>query len=195
MTIEQYKARNVQILEEIQSHETNIIALENRAGQYRIQAQEWLNARGNDGKGGCTGNKKTKAACEEDKTWKEAQADAKIKNAQADEARAKQTREVTIPDLRTEFANNEALMQAQQISDAEVSRILAGKGQTVNSVKVFAEKQGEAEIQRQTLVGQAEAQKVNEQSKTNKTIGYVVLGLVGIGALVGLAFLVKKLRK
>lgn len=170
---------------EIKRLEGEIAYKKSQAEEYRRLAQTWYSDA--DRTKNCTGGKNAKAKCEAENNRKIGIADGYLNQSKSFEDQVKE-HESRVNELR-------ALAKAAALTDSEVAKILANQGQTVNSVKVFAEKQGEAEIQRQTLVGQAEAQKVNDQSKTNKTIGYVVLGLVGIGALIGLAFLVKKLRK
>lgn len=174
-----------QINEEIKQLEALIYQKNASAEAYKKQGQDWLDDAYKTRN--CTGTKKRKDACNAENQRKTNVGNGYMSQANTLLAEVKQ-HEARIVELRK-------MAQASALTDSEVAKVLAGQGMTFASVQVLAEKQGEAEVEKQRTVAQAEAQAVSDKANTNKTIGYVVIAVIVVGAIVGIGFLIKKLRK
>lgn len=199
MTVQEYQARNVAITSQIATLNSQAISLEQQASVFLSDAQAWRNQKGNDGKGGCKGTAKQKAACEADKTWKEAQAVGKENSANSALSTANSIRNTQIPALEKEFAQNTQQISVAQASAKEVSAILAQQGKTQTSVQTQTMEEAKANYEATLLKANAEAagiaKSAEADAKNKKTMGYVIAGVgVVVIAIVGY-FLVQKFKK
>lgn len=171
--------------EEIKRLEGEIASKQAKADALKKSGQSWIDDAYKTRK--CTGTRSQKDACKAENIRKTNVGNGYIQ--QANEL-LKQ-----ITEHRSRIAELRELAQKSALTDSEVSKILASQGKTNESILLFTEKAGDAEIEKQRIIAQSEAEAVTQQTATNKKVTYAVIGVVLLGAIVGAVFLIKKFRK
>lgn len=197
-SVKEYQERNVAISAEIESLQAKNASLTASISSYNTAAQDWRNQKGNDGKGGCKGTAKQKAACQEDMAYKESKAVGYEGQAKA-ATQAIASNNAKITQLSAEFQKNIELIASAQKSSEQVAKELSLQGTTTEAVQTKSNAESEALLLAAKASSDAQAEAVKMEAEANasnkKKIGMVIAIVVGGVALVGALILVKKLRK
>lgn len=171
--------------EEIKRLESLITSKQAQADSLNKSGQAWIDDAYKTRN--CKGTKKQKDACNAENQRK-----TNLGNQYLNQARGLIAQ---IASHNSRIAELRELSKQAALTDSEVSKILAGQGKTTEAIKIFAEKQGDAEFEKQKLIAQAESNAVAEKTETNKKATYVIMGVVALAVIAVVAMLIKKLRK
>lgn len=209
-TVEEYQARNEELNNDIDRLRSQASSYRSKASASQTQAVEWRNQKGNRPDGSCGGTRRQKAACEEDKVWKESKAKYYDNRAESFLSKAKQIEDTEIPALRAERATNTAQIESQQESSEEIARELSRQGLTFEGVTNQLTLRGEGEKEAKQKEGQAKsaaiikdadakaktatlAAETDAQNKKNLAMVGVAIGVVLV--VIGAIFAFKKIKK